>query len=357
MADKRFWTDFEEKSADLVDNDKMLLSDSEDGSKTKYIDFLNLNNSLSHNELVDIELASNYVGYGHINDQPQTIFGEKTFNDKLTLLADLIVNGTTITANAETVEIKDNILLINNGEVGSGVTAGKAGIEVDRGTATNYLFIFDETTQSFMIGEVSDLQPVATREDAPTNGVVAVWDNVSNKFITNGIPIWTDGTNVAIGKTTASEKLDILGRIKTTSGNEFAFENSQLKAGYETQTDNVSSSSIALRTSLAINYGYTIRANRTTNGKGYLAISFHNNSTTGVDRFILDEAGNVGIGKTPSEKLDVNGNIKVSGNSLKMKGITTAQRDALTPEAGDIIFNTTTNKHEGYDGSNWKKLY
>lgn len=57
------------------------------------------------------------------------------------------------------------------------------------------------------------------------------------------------------------------------------------------------------------------------------------------------------------EELNVNGNILVSGDMLKMTGITTTERNTLTPEAGDIIYNTTDNKHQGYDGTSWNNLY
>ena len=40
-------------------------------------------------------------------------------------------------------------------------------------------------------------------------------------------------------------------------------------------------------------------------------------------------------------------------NSLNLKSYTTTQRDALTSAAGDIIYNSTTNKVEHYNGSAW----
>ena len=36
--------------------------------------------------------------------------------------------------------------------------------------------------------------------------------------------------------------------------------------------------------------------------------------------------------------------------------LTTTQRDALTAVNGDMIFNSTTGKHEGYNGS-WNAFY
>lgn len=37
---------------------------------------------------------------------------------------------------------------------------------------------------------------------------------------------------------------------------------------------------------------------------------------------------------------------------------TTSERDALiSPQDGQIIFNTTTLKHQGYDGTTWNNFY
>lgn len=59
-------------------------------------------------------------------------------------------------------------------------------------------------------------------------------------------------------------------------------------------------------------------------------------------RMFITSTGNVGIAtSTPTEKLDVNGAIKIGSTS------------AATPTAGTIRFNTTTSKFEGYDGTAW----
>jgi hypothetical protein len=70
-------------------------------------------------------------------------------------------------------------------------------------------------------------------------------------------------------------------------------------------------------------------------------------------------AGNVGIGTTnPTAKLQVEGSLEITGTSsyLKFPMLTTAQRDALTPETGMTIFNSTTGQLEVYVPSEWKKV-
>ena len=48
---------------------------------------------------------------------------------------------------------------------------------------------------------------------------------------------------------------------------------------------------------------------------------------------------------------------KTFSNAIISASYTTTQRDALTGVAGMVIFNTTTNKHQGYNGSSWNDFY
>ena len=41
---------------------------------------------------------------------------------------------------------------------------------------------------------------------------------------------------------------------------------------------------------------------------------------------------------------------------LKVQNLTTVERDALTAENGMIIYNTTTNKFQGYENGSWAEL-
>ena len=63
------------------------------------------------------------------------------------ITGDLNVQGNTTTINTTNMNIEDNIIVLNKGETGIGVTEGTAGIEVDRGTAFsgNSQILWDES--------------------------------------------------------------------------------------------------------------------------------------------------------------------------------------------------------------------
>lgn len=106
-----------------------------------------------------------------------------------TFKGDLLVEGQSFVTEAETVEIKDNLLLLNKGEVGAGVTKGIAGLEIDRGTEPNYQIIFDESDNRFKAGEIGDIQCLALRDgdDSMVNGMFTTWDSATKRLKTTNI--------------------------------------------------------------------------------------------------------------------------------------------------------------------------
>jgi len=87
----------------------------------------------------------------------------------VTIPGNLDVQGTTTSINTEELDIDDNIILINSNQTGTPSSVLIGGLEIERGDLTNYQFVFVEDTVDFRIGEVGDLQAVATREDSPTD--------------------------------------------------------------------------------------------------------------------------------------------------------------------------------------------
>jgi hypothetical protein len=105
----------------------------------------------------------------------------------MTIGGDLTVSGTTTTVHSEELTVADKIITVNAGEAGSGITGERyAGIEVDRGTEENYLFVYDEVQNNFRVGISGSLQAVATREDSPIDTRVPWWNEDLNMFSTAG---------------------------------------------------------------------------------------------------------------------------------------------------------------------------
>lgn len=140
----------------------------------------NKNGVVDNSERLDGELPGYYVNVS----TNQIVSGNKTFTDNVIVQGDLTVSGNVVSVDVETVTVKDTLIVLNSGEVGAGVTAGETGIIVDRGTELDYKFVFDEVSDSFKIGQEGSLQKVATREDSPINGGVAIWDTADNGFKT-----------------------------------------------------------------------------------------------------------------------------------------------------------------------------
>ncbi|MBF0448645.1 MAG: hypothetical protein HQL67_10620 [Magnetococcales bacterium] len=116
------------------------------------------------------------------------------FTKDLTITGNLTVNGDTVVQNVATVEIEDNLLVINHGELGAGVAAGQAGLEVDRGASVRYQLLFREMDDAFVVGEVGTLQVVATREDSPTPNGLAFWNDSESRFDTSSTLIFDSDT-------------------------------------------------------------------------------------------------------------------------------------------------------------------
>jgi len=100
--------------------------------------------SLSHGILADLGVDD------HL--QYLLVDGTRAITGNLTVDGDLTVSGDTTTIDVSQLTVEDNLIVLNNGEAGAGVTLGTAGIEIDRGSETNAQFIWNETTDLFQCG-------------------------------------------------------------------------------------------------------------------------------------------------------------------------------------------------------------
>lgn len=70
---------------------------------------------------------------------------------RVLVTGNLVVEGDTLTVSAENLNVNDNIITVNYGETGAGVSLIYSGIKVDRGTETPYSLVFDEDFDTFQV--------------------------------------------------------------------------------------------------------------------------------------------------------------------------------------------------------------
>lgn len=106
-----------------------------------------------------------------------------TLAGDVTIAGNLTVEGTTTSVNSTNLEIEDNVITVNKGETGAGVSAVTAGIEVDRGTATSGFarLIWDEITSLWRVGTNAAMFDIA-RKYALTLGAAS-----NTHVITHGL--------------------------------------------------------------------------------------------------------------------------------------------------------------------------
>lgn len=167
-----------------------------------------------------------------------------------------------------------------------------------------------------------------------TSGYIAKYSSSNTQ--TNSV-IFDNGVNVGIGTTSPAYKLHVIGNSRIQN---VQFFNGVLNGFIGPRSDWTGGT---LNDNLAI-------------GSYQSYISFFTNNSV-FESVRIDERGNVGIGTTsPAQTaiLDLNSNSK----ALKLTVVTTSQRNAIaTPQAGYILFNSTTGKFEGYDGTAWVALH
>ncbi len=292
-------------------------------NSVEFVDLSSLNLTSFNNDLID----------QGVNTTDNVEFASIVTTGNATIGGNLVVNGTQFISNAETVEVSDNLLLINKGEVGAGVTAGLAGIEVDRGTSTNYQFVFEEATDIFRIGEIGSLQAVATREDSPINLGFAYWDNVTNKFLTKVLA----ATDVSDFNTAVSANSDVSA-------------NTAVRHSAVTTLD---SSTIDLTLT-----GQQISASVIQSGISHLNIADKGiNTHAQIDTHISDATihytqGDISIAASQISDFD----IEVS-NNVDVAANTAAKHSAISLASDDTSILSLTGQDLTFNSSNVAKLY
>jgi hypothetical protein len=202
---------------DLLDYNKAINSDEVNNFLTinyivRIIDNVPVNSSQTYSNVANSNLdLNNYTIYNvptptgntdivnkiyvDVNTADKLSISGGTIYGNLVINGDFFISGKSYIIETTDLKIKDNLITINSGETGAGVSAGIAGFEIDRGSLEKYVFIFDESSDTFRVGLSSSTQAITTREDLPSANFIPRWNNVSKIWETTG-NISINGNNI-----------------------------------------------------------------------------------------------------------------------------------------------------------------
>ncbi len=124
------------------------------------------------------------------------------------IAGNLTVLGTTTTVSSTNLAVTDNIIVINKDEVGAGVTAGSAGIEIERGSVDNATITWNETDDvfEFKVGSnLVNLKSAGTNVQRQRYIATASQTQFSIAYTENDqVDVYLNGLKLAISDYTAT---------------------------------------------------------------------------------------------------------------------------------------------------------
>lgn len=193
--------------------------------------------STINNHIADLnnphQVTKTQVGLGNVNntadaDKPistatQTALnnklstsGNQTLSGSLTITGDLTVQGTTVTQDAETLSVKDNLIVTNSDKI---TLANLSGLAINISSVATYGIVYDPSDQTVKLGEgtinsggeftfnSSEGLAIAVRDDSSlmTDGDLIAWDGTSNKLVDSGKSI-SDFVDLSSAQTITGNK-------------------------------------------------------------------------------------------------------------------------------------------------------
>lgn len=267
----------------------------------------------------------------------------------VTVTGNLTVSGTTTTVNTTNTTISDNIITLNDSEVGAGVTAGTAGIEIDRGSLDNAGWFYNESQNWWGPTGPSGSIELGT-------GATNVLGNVNEIDCTTGanadiLTITGTGAITVPSGTTAEQPTAVAGmlRYNTTTG------------AFEFYDSDATWNSLAVGGGAFVaTSGDTMTGDLTISGAQILlddgsmatpAIAFDSETNTGFYR----SAGNaitLAVAGTDAFTVDATTTVFTRTGAIKIPTGTTGEQPG-SPANGMLRYNSTNDQFEGYVSGTW----
>jgi hypothetical protein len=156
-------------------------------SGSSQVDVTSTTNYSNINQYTDSDNTTHLNSLGVISGS--TIEGDRTFDDNVIIEGDLTVNGTTTSVNSNTVNIGDNIIVLNSDE--GGTPSQDAGVEIERGTSTNARIMWDESEDYWSVGLAGAESKIITA------GNVDYYTNSDNTTHLNSLGVISGSTQIS----------------------------------------------------------------------------------------------------------------------------------------------------------------
>ena len=294
-----------------------------------------------------------YQGFGweDVNGNVDASEGTSNFNN-VNIAGNLTVTGTTTNIETTNTNITDNVITLNKGEAGAGVTLTTSGIEIERGTEANRSLVWTENfggkwlvtddatllanrlEANYLVGSLS----VSTDDLVMTDGNVTATGTLTmgGNGLVQIVSVTTDIELLPVGKVKIDGNLEVTGTFDgDVTGSVFGDDSTIIVDGINgTLNGNLTGNVTGDVTGdITTNSIVSTSGNIVIEADNYVIIDSANNGQISIGQ--ASGVGNILLGNADNgTDVNINGNVNMdSGTTLTLTGVSVT----------DAAFNLTGN--------------
>ena len=179
----------------------------------------------------------------------QSIAGNKIFTNDVTI-NNLTVTGTEVVVDVENLAVKDNIIEINSGESGAGISRISGGIVIDRGTAANANILYNDANDRF---ELNFPLAVEGQVVASASNLITTGQTLTTNINTVSTNLGTSGQTLQTQITSNDSDISTLTTNLVTTGQTLQTQITSNDSDISTLTTNLGTTGQTLQTQITSN--------------------------------------------------------------------------------------------------------
>lgn len=220
--------------ANLVSGDSFLVLDASANTNTGGLaeatignlqSYMQSNLTFTTNTDVDVSKTNLIARLADFNGDDTVRIGDSGNDTSVEIRGNLTVTGTTTTVNTETINLADNIILLNS-NLGDEETATDGGIEINRGSSSNAVLYWDESATRWTMnnGDGGQHYPIPLSDTNTQRSDEQIRDVTSAQIVTNGshtnVTVTNDdvGNGIDFSVATATDSAIGVGRVAAATG-------------------------------------------------------------------------------------------------------------------------------------------